>query len=50
MKIVKNQDGKTICSIDPEHKIVVILKKGIETTIRFYPDGTYKITDRKIPA
>ncbi len=50
MKVVKNKDGKTICAIDPKRKVVVIVKKGMETTITFHDDGTYEINDKKTSA
>ena len=33
MKEVRNLDGRKICTIDPEAKIVVIVNKGVETSI-----------------
>lgn len=50
LKVVKNKDGKTICAIDPKRKVVVIVKKGMETTITFHDDGTYEINDKKTSA
>lgn len=47
MKMIKNKDGKTICAIDPKKKVVVIVKKGVETHIQFNDDGTYEIKDIK---
>jgi len=50
MKEVRNLDGRKICTIDPEAKVVVIVAKGVETSIRFKDDGTYDIIERKLAA
>lgn len=50
MKEVRNLDGRKICTIDPKERIVVIVAKGVETSIRFKDDGTYDIIERKLVA
>jgi hypothetical protein len=50
MQDVRNLEGRKICMIDPENKTVVIVIKGVETSIRFNDDGTYDIIDRKLVA
>jgi len=50
MKEVRNMNGRKLCTIDPEKKIIVIIEKGVETTIRFKDDGTYEKHDRKLTA
>ena len=50
MKEVRNLDGRKICDIDPKTQTVVIVIKGVETTIHFKGDGTYDIIDRKLTA
>ena len=43
MQNVKNSDGKTICQVDDQGKLVEILHKGVKTLIKFLPDGNVEI-------
>lgn len=45
MKKIKNSDGKTICCVDTQGKLVEILHKGIKTHIRFMPNGDIEVID-----
>lgn len=43
MEEVRNSNGKLVCQIDKEGKVVEIVIKGCKTTIRFLSDGTVEI-------
>lgn len=48
MTEVRNLDDRKVCTIEPSMKTVVIIIKGVETSIVFHDDGTYDIKHRKI--
>lgn len=42
MEDVRDVEGKLICKIDPNTKMVEILQRGIKTTVQFLQDGTFE--------
>ncbi len=50
MKEVRNLDKRKICDIDPKSKTIIIVIKGVETSISFLEDGTYQICERRLTA
>lgn len=40
---VKGSDGKLVCKLDPDRKIVQIANKGKMTEIEFHKDGSVEI-------
>lgn len=45
MEEFKNGNGKRVCDISPDHRRVVISRKGYETQIVANPDGTLQVTN-----
>lgn len=43
MEEVRNGNGKLVCQIDKQGKVVEIVMKGCKTTIRFLADGKVEI-------
>lgn len=43
MKEVRNKDGKLVCRVDADQKLVEIVRKGVLTTLRFARDGTVEV-------
>ena len=45
MDDIKNCQEKLVCRVDPQKKVVEIVKKRIRTLITFHEDGTYSVED-----
>lgn len=46
MQEVRNSNGKLVCYIDSQNKVVEIVIKGCKTTIQFTKDGKTKILNK----
>lgn len=44
---VTNADGKLVCCVDKETRIVEIVRKGCKTLIQLIPNGEVKIINTK---
>lgn len=49
MEPVKNLNGKRVCDISRDRKVVEIVQKGCLTRITVNPDGTLKIENVPLP-
>ncbi|MDA8227019.1 MAG: hypothetical protein M0T74_04835 [Desulfitobacterium hafniense] len=49
MNQVTNLDRKRVCDVSVDNKLIEIRKKDCVTRITANPDGTFKITQERIP-
>jgi hypothetical protein len=43
MREVRNSKGKLVCRVNSRDLLVEIICRGVKTTIRFLPDGTFEV-------
>lgn len=48
MKIIRDLEGKVVCSIDEKTRTVEIVKRGIKTKVVLLEDGTVKFQSRYV--
>lgn len=49
MEEVRNLNGKRVCDMSRDHKVVEIVQKGCLTRITANPDGTLKVENVPLP-
>ena len=49
MEEVRNLNGKRICDMSPDRKVIEIIQKGCLTRITANPDGTLNIENVPLP-
>lgn len=47
MKVIKNDDRKTVCRADADSMTVEIMRKGYRTVIRFLGNGEMKVVNNQ---
>jgi len=48
MEVIKNGNGKTVCYVSSESRMIEIVQKGFITIIQFLEDGTMSVENKSI--